>query len=93
MRKIDNYNKILGTLKDLKIKYPTYNFGRHISLALGDYGDPWTMTDKEFAFALSKYQTELELDQNQIADPLYVDKIVEEALDLDHILDEEDEDE
>ena len=80
-------------LDELHGAYPTFGIGRHLSTALSDYGDPWGMTDKEILFALKKYQEELSLDIQQVASEDYVKKIVEDAADLTHILDSEDDEE
>ena len=90
MKRNDEYSQILSLLRELKKDHPNYNIGRHISLALSDYGDVWGTSDKEVLFAFTKYKTQLELDGDEIADATYVDKVVEDAMDLDHILDEED---
>ncbi len=85
------YNQALHILQDLKKSYPSYTMGQHISTALADYGDAWGMTDKEFTFALEKYQSELEYN---IVSETEVDKIVRDAQDLDKLFkqdgDEED---
>ena len=36
--------------------------GRHLSTALDGYGDTWGLTDKEIAYALYKYRSQLEMD-------------------------------
>lgn len=91
MSKKTHYQKALQTLQELNKSFPTYNLGRHLSTALSDYGDIWGMTDKELAFALDKYKTELEMDVPH-TDEKELDKIIKEGMDLDNILKEEDED-
>lgn len=82
------YNQAIHLLQDLNKSYPTYTLGQHISTALSDYGDAWGISDKEFLFALEKYQAELEY--NTVSDA-EVDKIVKDAQDLDKLFkDEED---
>ena len=89
-KKIIEYNNALKILTELKVKYPTYTMGQHIATALGDYGDLWSVTDKEFVFALEKYRTELEF--NIVSDQ-EVDRIVKDAQNLDTLFkEEEDED-
>lgn len=90
MAKQNHYKQALQLLKDLHQLYPGYGMGRHIATALSDYGDFWGITDKEFCFALEKYSSELELDLQNIASDEYVKKIVKDAEDLNHILDEDD---
>lgn len=85
------YNQAIYTLQELHKGFPTYNMGRHLSTALADYGDVWGMTDKEVAFALSKYKSELEMDVPH-ADDNEIDRIIKEGMDLDNILKEEDSD-
>lgn len=86
-----NYKKkLISILEELSRNYPSFGTGRHISTALADYGDFWGITDKEFCFALERYQTQLDLDGNNIAAIDYVDKIVEDAK---HLFDPKPEDE
>lgn len=91
MSKKTHYQQALHTLQELHKSFPTYNLGRHLSTALSDYGDIWGMTDKELAFALDKYKTELEMDVPH-TDEKEIDRIIKEGMDLDNILKEEDED-
>lgn len=75
-----NYNhEVIKILGDLHKSHPTFSVARHISTATADYGDIWGMTDKELTFALTKYQLELESDNSQIADEVYVDQIVKDG--------------
>lgn len=91
MSKKTHYQHALQTLQELHKDFPTYNMGRHLSTALADYGDIWGLNDKELAFALNKYKTELEMDVPH-TDESEIDKIIKEGMDLDNILKEEDED-
>lgn len=91
MNKKNNYQQSLHTLQELHKNFPTYNLGRHLATALSDYGDIWGMTDKEIAFALDKYKSELEMDVPH-TDDSELDKIIKEGMDLDNILKEEDPD-
>ena len=80
MNKKQNYYKaVLKVLEELHSTYPSSNFGRHISMALSEYGDTWGMTDKEVLFALEKYQAELSLDSNMIASDDFVSQIIEDG--------------
>lgn len=90
MSKKTHYQKALQTLQELHKSFPTYNLGRHLSTALSDYGDIWGLTDKEIAFALDKYKTELEMDVPH-TDDKELDKIIKEGMDLDNILKEDEE--
>lgn len=60
-RRPSNFREIIHLLEELHKAYPTYSIGRHVSTAFSDYGDIWGLSDKEFAFALAKYKTQLEL--------------------------------
>ena len=92
MKKSPNYyNKVLHILQELHKDFPTYNLGRHLATALADYGDIWGMTDKEIAFALDKYKSEIEMDVPH-PDESEIDRIIKEGMDLDNILKEEDPD-
>lgn len=93
MSRVVNYKKkVINQLEQLTKDYPSFGVGRHISTALSDYGDFWGITDKEFSFALDKYIAQLDLDENSIAAPDYIDKIIEDAKHLfDAKTDDEDE--
>jgi hypothetical protein len=82
------YNKIIKALQSLHKTHPTYNMGRHIATALDGYPDVWGLTDREFLFAVNKYITELDMDHFHNED---IDVIIKDGLDLNHILDEEEE--
>ena len=89
MRKINHYNQVLSILQQLHSAYPKYNMGRHLATALDEYGDIWGITDKELAFALTKYKNQLEMDIPH-TDEKEIDDIIKQAMDLDNILKEED---
>jgi len=91
MSKKNNYQQSLHTLQELHKDFPTYNLGRHLATALADYGDIWGITDKELAFALDKYKSELQMDVPH-TDDSELEKIIKEGMDLDNILKEEDTD-
>ena len=88
MSKKNHYNEVIHILQELHKSYPTYNLGRHISIALVDYGDAWALTDKEIAFALTKYKSELDMDVPH-TDESELEKIIKDGMDLDNILNEE----
>lgn len=89
MRKANYYNQVLHLLQQLHVTYPTYNMGRHLATALDGYGDVWGLTDKEIAFALEKYKSELDLDIPH-TDEKEIDQIIREGMDLDNILKDQD---
>ena len=91
MSKKTQYTEVIEILQELYKDFPTYNIGRHLATALSDYGDTWGLTDKEFAFALSKYKSEIEMDVPH-TDDSELEKIIKEGMDLDNILKEEEED-
>lgn len=87
-----SYEQILSVLVELKEAFPTYNLGRHLDTALNEYKDIWGMTDKEMLYALNKYKSQLTLDIPH-PDDSEIDKIVKDAMNLDTILQEDEEDE
>jgi len=89
MSKKTHYTEVINILQELNKNFPTYNLGRHLATALDGYGDIWGITDKEFAFALSKYKTEIEMDVPHV-DENELEKIIKEGMDLENILKEED---
>ena len=91
MSKKTPYIEVITILQELHKSFPTYNLGRHLATALADYGDIWGLTDKELAFALSKYKAEIEMDIPH-TDDSELEKIIKEGMDLDNILKEEEED-
>ena len=88
MSKKTYYQQALYTLQELNKDFPTYGLGRHLATALSDYGDIWGITDKELAYVLDKYKTELGMDVPH-TDESEIDKIIKEGMDLDNILKEE----
>ena len=90
-RQPNYYRKILNVLESLRKAHPTYNIGRHISTALDGYDDIWGVTDKEFLFALEKYELALNMDVDHI-DQEEIDKIIKDGMNLERMfLDEEEE--
>lgn len=87
MKKINHHRQILNTLSSLDKEYPSYTVGKHISIAL-DGHDLWGILDKDFLQALKDYKIQLETDvpNDDIED------IIKQGMDLNHILDEEEED-
>ena len=84
------YKKIIDVLQRLHKAHPTYNIGRHISTALDGYDDVWGVSDKEFLFALEKYEIELNMDVDHI-DQEEIDKIIKDGMNLERTLFEEEE--
>lgn len=93
MSKINYYNRAIKLLQELHKDYPLYAIAQHLSTALADYGDFWGMTDKEFCFALEKYQKELALDRDTVVSDEYIKRIQEDAMNLSHIFDKEESEE
>lgn len=86
------YKSCLVVLTQLHKDHPSYEMGKHISTALADYGDAWSLPDKELFHALKKYQSFLALDKQDITEA-YIQDIIEDGSNLDHILDEKEEEE
>ena len=85
------YKQIIQALERLYKAHPTYNIGRHISTALDGYDDIWGVTDKEFLFALEKYELALNMDIDHI-DQEEIEKIIKDGMNLERTLFEEEED-
>lgn len=84
------YRQIIQTLVRLQKAYPTYNMGRHISTALDEYTDVWGVSDKEFLFAIQKYEIELNIDGPHIDDE-EIEEIIKDGMNLDSMFEEEEE--
>jgi hypothetical protein len=91
MKNPNYYRQVLQTLERLRKAHPTYNIGRHISTALDGYDDVWGVTDKEFLFALEKYELALNMDIDHI-DQEEIEKIIKDGMNLERTLFEEEED-
>lgn len=89
-RRPNYYRQIIHVLESLHKAHPTYNIGRHISTALDGYDDIWGVTDKEFLFALEKYELELNMDTDHI-DQEEIEKIIKDGMNLERTLFEEEE--
>jgi len=58
-----NYkNEISSLIKEINKDYPNIPFGTHLALALSEYTNIESLTDKEFVYILNKYKLERELD-------------------------------
>lgn len=89
--KRNNYKAILDVLLELHKDHPTYELGKHLSIALSEYKDIFAVPDKEILQALLVYQQEI-AQEIDITDD-YIDQIVKDGMNLDTILDENDDDE
>ena len=85
------YKESLTLLEKLHKTYPSFSIARNISTATADYGDIWGMTNKEFLFALQKYETELSLDEKFIVDKDFIKQIEEDGLHIEDSFKEEEE--
>jgi hypothetical protein len=90
MARINYHRRIIKTFESLKKSHPTYNIGRHISAAFNEYSDVWGVNDKEFLFALEKYELELNMDVDHI-DQEEIEKIIKDGMNLERTLFEEEE--
>lgn len=84
------YRQIIQTLIRLQKAYPTYNIGRHISTALDEYSDVWGVSDREFLYAIQKYEIELNIDGPHIDDK-EIEEIIKDGMNLDSMFEEEEE--
>ena len=82
------YRQIIQTLIRLQKAYPTYNIGRHISTAMDEYTDVWGVNDREFLYAIQKYEIELNIDGPHI-DEEEIEEIIKDGMNLDSIFEEE----
>jgi len=82
------YRQIIQTLLRLQKAYPTYNIGRHISTAMDEYTDVWGVNDREFLYAIQKYEIELNIDGPHI-DEEEIEEIIKDGMNLDSIFEEE----
>ena len=85
------YKQIIQALERLYKAHPTYNIGRHIATALDGYSDVWGVTDKEFLFALQKYEIELNMDYPHV-DEEEIEDIIKDGMNLERMFLDEEED-
>lgn len=88
-KKLNDYNKIITVLNELHKLHPNYTLGKLISHAV-DGEDIWGISDKELFYALEKHKLELEVYTNSTSERELED-IIKQGMDLNHILDEEEE--
>jgi hypothetical protein len=62
--------------------------GRHISTAMDEYTDVWGVNDREFLYAIQKYEIELNIDGPHIDDE-EIEEIIKDGMNLDSIFEEE----
>jgi hypothetical protein len=62
--------------------------GRHISTAMDEYSDVWGVSDREFLYAIQKYEIELNIDGPHIDDE-EIEEIIKDGMNLDNIFEEE----
>jgi len=62
--------------------------GRHISTALDEYSDVWGVSDREFLYAIQKYEIELNIDGPHIDDE-EIEEIIKDGMNLDSMFEEE----
>jgi len=87
-RKINPFKQCLNKLQILQKTYPSQTLGMHLSRAMSDYGDLWGVTDREFLFALERYELEME---NNIASDNEVERIIKEGQNLTILFQEDEE--
>jgi len=88
MRHPNYYKQILHALDRLYKAHPKYNMGKHISTAL-DGSDIWSISDKEFLFAIQKYEIELNMDVEHEDE---IEKIIKDGMNLERMFLDEEED-
>lgn len=73
-----DFKRVLSILEQLHKEYPTHSVAKHISTATADYGDIWSLSDKDLYKLLKDYKSiippeaEFKLDE-------FVSKIEEDA--------------
>lgn len=90
--KTDYAKRFIQTLSELHKSYPNQNIAFHLSFILQDYPSFDNLPDKELSFLADKYKCEKDLDFSPPHNESEIEKIIREGQDLDHILDEEDDD-
>lgn len=93
MHKTNHASKFISILQELHKLYPHQSISFHLSFILEEYPNFDSLTDKELYNLAVKYKAEKEMDIYPSHNQDELDKIIKDAEDLDHILDEdEDED-
>ena len=60
--KMSQYNKCLQILQQLKINFPKYTLGQHLSTVVDEYKNLWGVSDKDLLTSLIEYQNQLQID-------------------------------
>ena len=81
--KMSQYNKCLQILQQLKINFPKYSLGQHLSTALDEYKNLWGVSDKDLLASLIEYQNQLQTDVLHDDDEL--DEIIKGGMDLENL--------
>jgi hypothetical protein len=87
MRHPNYYRQIIHALDRLQKAHPKYNMGKHLSTAL-DGSDLWGISDKEFLFAIQKYEIELNMDFTHTDDE-EIEQIIKDGMNLGRMFFEE----
>lgn len=82
--------KFVKTLDKLVNDYPNQELSLHLGMMFADYPSIDALSDTQLLHIIEKYKCEKEMDYQQPSD---IDEIVKDAMDLDHILDEDGDDE
>lgn len=88
------FKQVLTVLDKLHKEYPNYSIAKHISSATVDYGDIWTLSDKDLLSMLNAYKAILPPEPSEDFEK-FVDKIEEDGkhlFDNKDFLEEEDDD-
>lgn len=89
-----NYKKeFISILSELIKNYPTQDLSLHLSLMLAEYPNFDSLSDKELVFLINKYKCEKDLDFSPSHNETEIERIIREAQDLEHILDDNEDDE
>lgn len=88
MKPTSVYERILAVLVELKKSHPRCSMGKHLATALEP--NTWSMTDTEVLDALQKYKSRLSMDV--FHSDKDIDKIIDEGIHLNSILQEDEED-
>ena len=80
--KMSQYNKCLQILQQLKINFPKYTLGQHLSTVVDEYKNLWGVNDKDLLTSLIEYQNQLQTD---IPHDDEVDEIIKGGMDLENL--------
>ncbi len=91
MKVVNYYMKSVKLLESLKKQHPRHSIGKHLSTAFSDYKDLWDVSDKVFYSVLNCYVIELDFDILHDREEDDLNKIINDGLHLESILEEEEE--